>query len=384
LRAALNLVNWDDGGELSRFAYLHPSTLFPMAPVRRGGSVAELPEALNPRIGAYVVERKDDQAITLDAYLAQGPLDGLIVLHRGRIVYEAYPHMQREQPHLLFSVTKAFVGTLVALLEDRGQVALDRPVNAYVPDLRRTSWDGISVRDVLEMASGMEGGESGPEAYSDPTHKHYQLEASLGMLPLAPDMVDDVVQQRTYPYLASLDRVRKPGTQWEYASVNTALLAWLVERVTSKPLAEVLSEELWSRIGADADAAIVVNRNGVAAAHAGLTTTLRDLARFGLLFTDSWRVVAQERVVPESVSRRIREVGRPQILEPKRPDWLSHVAYQWDGVTKRGDFYKGGFGNQLLYVAPRADVVIAYFGTNASLDAPPAQLPLRQMVDDLF
>lgn len=384
LRRAVTLENWDDGGELSRFAYRNISEIFPTAVVRRGGPVATLSEAPNPRIGAYIVDRKDDRAITLNEYLAQGPFDGLIVLQRGRIVHEAYPRMRREDRHLLFSVTKAFVGTAVAILEDRGLLAVEHPVGEYVPDLNGTAWERISVRDVLEMASGMEGAESGPEAYSDPGNKHYQLEASLGLLPMSPDMPEAVRQQETYRYLAALDRVRRPGTLWEYASVNTALLAWLLERVTAKTLAEVLSDELWSRIGAEADAAIVVNRNGVAAAHAGMAATLRDLARFGLLFTESWRVVSQERVVPESVLRRIREAGRPQILDPKRPDWLSHVAYQWDGVTKKGDFFKGGFGNQLLYVAPRHDVVIAYFGTNESLDSAPALLPLRQMVDDLF
>jgi hypothetical protein len=84
------------------------------------------------------------------------------------------------------------------------------------------------------------------------------------------------------------------------------------------------------------------------------------------------------------VRRRITEGGRPQILEPGHPAWLTHVAYEWDGVTNKGDFFKGGFADQFLYVAPRKEVVIVHFGTNQGLSSEPHLLPLRQMVEDLF
>ena len=90
-------------------------------------------------------------------------------------------------------------------------------------------------------------------------------------------------------------------------------------------------------------------------------------------------------VISDRVRRRITGPGRPQILEPgSHPAWLTDVAYQWDGLTDKGDFFKGGFGDQLLCVAPRKNVVIAYFGTNQSLDFKPHLLPLRQMIEDLF
>jgi CubicO group peptidase (beta-lactamase class C family) len=120
----------------------------------------------------------------------------------------------------------------------------------------------------------------------------------------------------------------------------------------------------------------------VAAAHAGLAGSLRDLARFGLLFTDR---AAGDGVISDRLLRRVTYAGRPQLLAPgAQPPWVTHVAYQWDGVTAKGDFFKGGFANQMLWVAPRKGVVIAYFGTNERLDSPPHALPLRQMVDDLF
>jgi CubicO group peptidase (beta-lactamase class C family) len=197
-------------------------------------------------------------------------------------------------------------------------------------------------------------------------------------------MPQAVQREDTYAYLATLGRVREPGSRWEYSSVNTAVLGWLLERVTGKTLAEVLSDELWSRMGAEGDALMAVNRNGIAVAHAGMAAMLRDVARFGLLFARRATSGDGEPVISDRVLHRITDGGRAQILQPGHPAWLNHVAYQWDAVTDQRDFFKGGFGGQLLYVVPRKDVVIAYFGTNQSLDSKPQLLPLRKMVEDLF
>jgi CubicO group peptidase (beta-lactamase class C family) len=384
LRRAVTLENWDDGGDVSRFVYLNMSQIFPAAVVRRAGPVVPLPLALNPAIGRYVVDTKDDRPITLQQFVAEGPLDGFLVVHRGRVAYEQYPRMRPDDKHMAFSVTKAFVGMAVALLEDRGQVHIDRPIGEAIHELQGTAWDKAKIRDVLEMASGMEAAETG-EAYGNPRHKHYQYEASLGWLPQTAEMSPAVQRAETYAYLATLGRVREPGTAWEYASVNTAVLGWLVERVSGKTVSTFLADEFWSRMGAEADALMAVNRNGIAVSHGGLAMTLRDLARFGMLFTRPPSPPKGDPVIPGRILRRITTGGRTQLVDPpKGPSSRTHVAYQWDGVTAQGDFYKGGFGGQLLYVAPRKDVVIAHFGTNATLDSPPPRLLLSKMIDDLF
>lgn len=385
LRRAVNLENWDDGGELSRFAYLNVSQVFPTTVVRRGGPIVPLPLALDPAIGRYVVDTQGGRDVILDRFVSSGTLDGFIVLHRGRIAYEQYPRMRPADKHLAFSVTKAFVGTAVALLEERGQVHVDRSIGEAIGELKGTAWEKASIRDVLEMASGMDGLEDSAEAYSDPRQKHYQYEASLGWLPKTPALAEAIQREETYAYLATLGRLREPGTRWEYSSINTAVLGWLVERVSGRTLGDFLSDEIWSHMGAESDALLAVNRNGIAVAHGGLAMTLRDLARFGLLFTHADSAGARDRVISERILRRITTGGRTQLVDPpKGPSSRTHVAYQWDGVTAKGDFYKGGFGGQILYVAPRKDVVIAYFGTNAALDSPPPTLPLSKMVDDLF
>jgi CubicO group peptidase (beta-lactamase class C family) len=387
LRRAITLQNWDDGGERSHFAYLHISEIFPTAVIQRSGMVSMLDRAPSAAVGAYPIVTDAGRRTTLAEYIAGDPrVDGFILLHHGRIVFESYPHMRPDDKHLLMSSTKAFIGTAVGILEDQGKIDIQRPIGDYISALKGTDWQAITVRDVLEMASGMEGTS---ESYTDPTNKHFQYEASLGWQPKTPEMPAAVRNEETYQYLASLKHIRRPGETWAYTSVNTQILAWLLEEVTGKNIAQVLSDEIWAPMGAEADAQIVVNSNGIAVAHGGMATTLHDLARFGLLFTPSWNKTSHRRIISENFLHRITQGGRTDLVHDwvfgSRPPWLDHVAYQFDAVTKKGAFFKGGFGNQFLFVDPQKDVVMAYFCTNLDMsDDKPLPLHIDQMMDDLF
>lgn len=378
-----DVENWDDGGDRSRFVYRHPSEFFPHAVIHRGGPVSDLVYDLNPEIGTYESSLFSGARTSLDDYVTSAGIDGFVLLHRGRIVYEVYPDMQQHDKHIAFSVTKAVVGTVVGILEDRGEIDLGQKIEFYIPELAGTAWAGIEVLDILDMASGMENGEADPQWWLDPLNTHFQLEASLGWMPRTADHPHAVRRGETYRFLKSLRRVEEPGKRYQYNSANTAVLGWLLEQVKRKPLAEVLSEEIWSKLGAESDALIGVNENGIPIAHGGMATTLRDLARFGLLFTESWEAVSDRRVISEALIRRIQESHRREPLESLRPG-ADHVAYHWDGVTEDGAFFKGGFAGQLLIVYPSKDVVIAYFGTNVDLESPFPRLELTPLVEDLF
>jgi CubicO group peptidase (beta-lactamase class C family) len=157
LRSSVNTVNWDDGGDLSRFVYLNSSEIFPAAIVQRAGPVRDLPERLRPEIGRYPLN-DDEKKRTLERFIEE-ELDGFLIVHRGAIAYERYPRMEPGQRHVSFSVTKAFVGMALAILEDQGRVDISKGIEAYVPRMKGTAWEGIKVRDLLEMAAGIEGTE---------------------------------------------------------------------------------------------------------------------------------------------------------------------------------------------------------------------------------
>lgn len=387
LRQETNLVNWDDGGEVSRFAFLHTSSLFPTAVLHRRGAVADLATASSAAIEGYSVTLADGRKLAFDDYVDEASLDGLIILHKGKIVYEKYPRMRSHDQHILWSVSKVYVSTLVALLEDRGQLDVEAPIERYLPELVESGWQGVKVIDILDMASGIDAPENVEGAYTDPSVKHYQYEASLGLLPKTPSLSQPVQNESTYEFLATLQRAHAPGERREYASVNTMVLAWLVERLTGRSFADVLSDEIWGRIGAEADGMVVVNTRGIAAVHGGILANLRDVARFGLLFTPSFRVVSAVPVVSDRYLKKIREEGRPELLsEKERADPnLRHATYQWDRVWKDGSFFKGGFGGQGLYVFPDKDLVLAFFGTHGYEPVAPSPLEVcREMLSQLY
>jgi CubicO group peptidase (beta-lactamase class C family) len=375
--------NWDSGGEWSRRLYLRPEEFFPAGVVRRGETVWPLPASPRPEIGEFVLGEEERPARTLNAFLAASSFDGFLVVHRGTIVFERYLRMEADDRHLIFSVTKAVVGTVLGLLEDEGSIDLDEPIERYVPAFRSTAWAGTSIRDVAGMASGMEGTETSGAAFTDPHHKAYQLEASLGWRPATPDMPESVRRGETYRFLETFQRERPAGEEFVYTSANTCLLGALIETVTGQRLADVIAERLWSKLGAERDALLLENARGVPVAHGGLVTSLRDLARLGLLFTPSGSEQMGD-VIPQRVIQRMLREGPTHLKPASVTDAPRHASYQWDEIRGGHELAKGGFGDQLLYIDWAKDVVIAYVGTNATLDSPPTLLPLRALVQQYF
>ena len=360
----LTLGNWDLGGAPSAWAYLHAGELFPATEIPPLRVPARLDRAELRPVAEFPVQ----PGLSLAGYVDSGPVSGMVVVLGGRIVFERYPRMRPDERHLLMSVTKAFTSAVAGLLERQGRLDLGQPVDAVLPELAGSGWAGVTGRDVLDNASGIDCLENdSPGAFTDPAHPFYRFEASLGWRPAAAEL-------STYDLVAGLPAQRPPGQVYEYSSANSFVLAWLAERVTGLPFAEVLGREIWSAGGFEAPAQLCVSSIGAPASHGGLSVTLRDLARFGMLFTPSGPLVAPSPVIDAEHLRLIRAAGRRGLHrhpagEP--PDYVT-AAYgevlpppgrQWNFVMDDGDLFKGGFGGQGLYVSPGRDLVIAYAGT---------------------
>lgn len=363
--AGLTLANWDLGGEPSAWAYLHAGELLPAVEIPLGRPPAALPVAELPAIGRFLVE----PGVTLEEYVAAGPVSGIVVVRGGTVVFERYPRMRPDDKHLLMSVTKAFTAAVTGILELRGELDLARPVDAIIAELAGSGWAGVPVADILSMASGIDCLEIDvPGAYSDPAHPFYRFEACLGWRPASDGQLPSA-----YDYVADLPARRRHGEAYEYTSVNTFVLSWLAERLTGLPFAEVLRREIWSRAGFEAPALLCGAADGAPGSHGGLCATLRDVARFGMLFTPSGALVADGEIISAEHVLRIQHGGRPG-LHRDSPDALPGyvtAAYgqdlppasrQWNFAMADGDLFKGGFGGQGLYVSPARDLVIAFAG----------------------
>jgi CubicO group peptidase (beta-lactamase class C family) len=221
------------------------------------------------------------------------------------------------------------------------------------------------VLDILDMASGLEVAET-EESRTNPqslVNHFFRVELSD---------TANVGGKTSDQILSAVGKKSEPGKLFEYSSLNTKMLGNLIERVSGQRLADFLSERVWSKIGAERDAMIGLNPWGGASIPGMISSTLRDKARYGLIYTPSWSTVSRERIVPQSLIDRTRRECRPELLakansaraattaEKDRPRCNSR---QWDAIYADGDMYKGGARGQGIYVSPDADYVVAWFST---------------------
>jgi len=351
---------WDVVGEKQAWYFKNLQQLYPSVIVYRDGRVRELDYRPMAEIAGYPVETPAG-VMRFDEFLHsdQSTTMGLVVLHKGQIVFETYPRMKPYQKPLYWSVTKIFVSTVLAILEDRGLVDVSKPIGFYIPALRDSQLADIRVRDVLDMASGVDCSDD----YENFEACYYRFETSLGdgfVVDGSPDNPYQMLIDFDYGFWAD------PGTGYDYSGVNTFLLGWLVEEVTGMPFQDALTREVWSHIGAEADAAIFAGRYGVPLTPGGLMANLRDVARFGLLFTPSYAAVSDQKIISDRYLDLIRYGGRPEILANSRfgppPEGVKHNVYQWDLVFENDDFYKSGWAGQGLLINSDRDYVAVYTG----------------------
>jgi CubicO group peptidase (beta-lactamase class C family) len=274
--------------------------------------------------------------------------------------------MRDDDHHLWFSTSKTVAGLLVGLLEADGKVDVDKPIDHYLPELTSTHWHGIRIIDILDMASGLDlvENEQSRTDPSSPVNHFFRIELgdTSGLGKLTSDQI-----------LFSAGDKSPAGEAFEYSSMNTKMLGLLVERVSGKRLADLLSERVWSKLGAEGDAQVGVNLEGGAAIYGMMSSRLRDKARYGLLYTPSWKAVSEEPVVPQSLIDKIQHGCRPEIYKRGAmangrydPEAESRCnSRQWDAVFADGDMYKGGARGQGIYVSPDRDIVIAWFSTTS-------------------
>jgi len=381
-RAQVTVENWDKGGALSHWVYTHVSEVFPSAVVRRGGAIVDLPVELKSEIGALKLKNADGSEQTLDQFVNNGAVDGCLVVHAGKIVYEKYPTIQPDDLHIIMSVTKAVVLAALAILEDQGKIDLEKPVENFLPELKGSDWAGTRLRDLVDMRSGMEGSETSNDAYRNPAHKQFQLEATLGwQLRTAPELPEAARSGDLLAFLRTIKRERPAGEKWAYTSSNTAVIGEVVSRITGKSLADAISDLIWSKIGAAHDATLAENERGFPASHAGMSATLRDVARFGLLFTKN-PPAGHSRVVSDAVIKRIFAGYGDQRTADEHG--RLPLTYQWDMISNKGELAKGGWAGQLLYINRDKDVVVAWSGTNQVADPKLEPLPCRIIAKTFF
>ena len=308
----------------------------------------------------------------------------IVILHKGDVVFEYYPNQQPYEKPIYWSATKALVAALVGILADRGQVDITQPISHYLPRLKDSDYADITVRNLLDMAAGV----NCPEEYFDQTSCYYKYSVTIGDGYWTQDSPDS-----PYDMLATLKPgIAAPqGTQYQYSGVNAFILSWLVEDIMNMPFQDAVSKEIWSKMGAESDASILATRYGVPIAHGGLLARSRDVARFGLLYTPSYTKISDSQIISDRMIDLILNDKNPNLtLKANKagqlPPDFSHSGYLWDAVYTNDDFYRGGWAGQGLLINPTKDIVAVYTGYAIDpQESQPDLLPiLRQVLNNVF
>lgn len=311
--------------------------LFPTRVVRSGTKPHPLPVS-KEELGNFHFASRNKQYDLYD-FLSLNRVSGLLVVKDGEIRFEKYLLGNSEQTRWMsMSVVKSITATLVGMAIRDGHIGgLDDLITDYLPRLKDSAYAGVSVRNLLQMASGVDWNET----YTDPaSDRRAMLEAQIAQ---RPDAILDV--------MAGLGRAAKPGSRWNYSTGETQVVGALVAAATGKHIADYLGEKIWIPLGMESDATWwLESPDGLEIGGSGLSATLRDYARFGMLMLNGGVINGQ----PTLPDGWIAEATTPKVIAGEAVEY----GYMWWPLD-RGAYAAIGIFGQFIYVNPSDNLVVA-------------------------
>jgi CubicO group peptidase (beta-lactamase class C family) len=318
--------------------------------IKRGGPVKALEYSAQFLKDFPITSRGVDY--DLYDYVSRNRVAGLLVMQEDKVVLEHYDlGMTQTSRWLSMSMAKSVATTLIgAAIQDGLIGGVDDMLTRYLPELIGTAYDGVSIRQLMQMTSGV----AWDDTHTDPaSERRHMLDLQVAQAPGA-----------IMSYMGSLKRAATPGDVWNYSTGETHVVGALVKAATGKWLSDYLSEKIWSRLGMEADACWWLEaKDGLEVAGSGICATLRDYTRFARFILDNG-VIAGERILPENW---LREAASPRLVAGQRVDY----GYMWwpvpdlAGGFDDGAFSARGIFGQYLYINPRRKILISTLSSRA-------------------
>ncbi len=370
--AKIDIGNWMQP-EYNKWSFQNTSQLTKTAVVSRGNGL------ISPLV--YNIQSLDDvtfKGLTLDGkkatlrfadYLKDVETDAIVILKDGKIVYERYFNgMTPDQRHWIMSVTKSFTGTMAAQLMAEGRLDDSKLITHYLPEFEGTDLGKVTVRHLADMTAGFLPSEDFKDKNADIYPYGY-----ANTLIKRPEGYKGPAN--VHEYALTIKTTVEPGKQFHYATPLTEVLAELVRRVTGKPDYQVLSETIWSKIGAERDALIIVDDSGRGLGSSGLIATARDIARFGQMILQHGTYNNQQ-IVDSSLTDDFSRGSDPELLvkwaKEHAPSSLgfSYRNQWWVTHNEHGAFSALGIFGQMLYIDPMANMVVVKQASQAKANDP--------------
>ena len=373
----VTLANWRTS-PYNRWAFHHVRELIPTAEIAHDPTSVRALASAPRSLAAVKLADVSGRTMTHTEFLLASDTDGLVILHRGRIIAEQYANgMTGHSPHILMSVSKSMLGLLAGVRAVQKELRPERPVTDLVPEVGNGSYAGISIRNLLDMRAGIVYDEN----YAETAGPIVEYRKAMGWNPV--EQGDRPADVRSF--LATLNEPSQPhGGPTNYVSPGTDLLGWAIERATGQRYVDVFSELLWQPLGAERSADITVDRLGAPRAAGGMCMATRDLARVGQLLVEGGARSTRQ-IVPESWIADLEQGGDRDAwdkgsLAPYFPGAPMTYRAKWyaDHGPRGPLLFCLGIHGQNLFVDRRRELVIAKFSSQSiGLDAEKMALTSR-------
>jgi CubicO group peptidase (beta-lactamase class C family) len=363
---------------MSMWAFRNAGAVLNTVMIPREGDIRPLPGPLRPEIGERRFTDPQGRELSFDALFQANYADGVLVMQGGRLLHEAYFHEFNEgSHHIWFSMTKSLASTVFGLLVAQGKVDLDASPVKYIPELKGSGFERVTIQQVLDHTSAINFKENYTDLQSD-FALYYAPALNMGWLPGAADVqpadakvygVQDFLVQFIQP-----DPALEPGEAFDYNSSNADLLGWLIARISGEPLQDYIQRNVWAKLGAEHDAYIAVDRALVPVATGGMNTTLRDAARFGMMIRDRGEFGGQQVIPAQWVDASLEvsdKVAANMAANPKYGEepWTAYHNMWWILDADKGEYCAVGIHGQVIYINRSADTVMAWFSSQPGASA---------------
>ncbi len=354
----VTLENWQDP-PYNRWGFQHVRELIPTARVSRGRGEVR-PFERNPQhLDDISFAGADGETMTIARMLENTYTDGIIVLHKGRIVTEQYFNgMQPDTSHLWMSCTKSLTSAVFGIMVDRGLVDVAAKVSNYLPEIAGSTYADATVQQLLDMEIGVHFSED----YEDPNSDIWTTDYIAGWRSNS----GAEMPESMYEFLPTLKKEGEHGEVFHYVSSNTDVLGWILERVTKTGLSELISQEIWTKLGVEQDGYITVDKGRFAIASGGFNGTLRDMARFGQMILQNG-LFNGEQIVPAAWIKDVLTNGnREAFARSEYAGVFPNPSYRnqfWVAAPGHPVIQALGIHGQSIYINPEAQLVVTKFST---------------------
>jgi CubicO group peptidase (beta-lactamase class C family) len=339
------MLSWTPDQTLVNFR--RSDQIFAAHTIHHGAHVRPLPRA-TVQIDPVVVQSEGLPAVSVEQLMNLKRITGVIAVKDGEIILERYAFGRAPDDRWLsMSVAKSVSSTLIGAAVKDGLIhSIDDPVVRYIPELKGTAFDGVTIRHLMTMSSGVRYNEDVVDLHSD-----VALAGGEEMVGGVPPLV---------AYAARLKREAKPGTRRMYKTIDADMLGVALSRaLKGRTLADYISEKIWQPFGMEADASWIIDKAGIERGGCCLSITLRDYARFGMFMDEAAQAGGVE-VLPEGW---IHEAWTPNLSEPDK--YVKGFGFYWQ-IRQDGGFEAVGAYGQSVTIYPMEHLVIAI--NSASVD----------------